>query len=70
MFSWIFILIAIVAGIWYFSQNKNQINSSANKKKDAIDLLKRRFANGEIDEEEYEERKAVLEEDEYLKYNP
>jgi len=40
------------------------------KKEDPLDLLKRRFANGEIDEKEFEERKAVLEEDEYLKYNP
>ena len=40
------------------------------KKEDPLDILKRRFANGEIDEIEFEERKAVLEEDEYLKYNP
>ena len=44
--------------------------TDGDNKEKPIDVLKRRFANGEISEEEYEERKAVLEEDEYLKYKP
>lgn len=69
MYSWIILLvIAIVAG-WYLINNKNT-STWAPKEESPMDILKRRFANGEITEEEYEERKAVLEEDEYLKHKP
>jgi len=36
---------------------------TSSKKEDPLDMLKRRFGNGEIDEEEYEKRKAILEKD-------
>jgi putative membrane protein len=65
MYFWaIFLGIAIGAAVYFGLERGNF------QKDDPVDILKRRFANGEIDEEEYEERKAVLEEDEYLKYNP
>ncbi len=64
MFSWIFILAIVVWAIWYYGKGKEDFLGK--RLKDApIDLLKRRFAKGEITEEEYEERRAVLEEDEY-----
>ena len=68
MYFWILLPAIAIAVVWYFNKGNAPFGSS--KREDPVDVLKRRFANGEIDEEEYEERKAVLEEDEYLKYKP
>lgn len=68
MYFWIILAAIAIAAVWYF--NKGNAPFGSPKKEDPLDILKRRFANGEIGEEEYEERKAVLEEDEYLKYKP
>jgi len=70
MYFWIILVAIAIMVIWNFNKKNNKIRDSGFEKEDPVDILKRRFAMGEIDEEEYEERKAVLEEDEYLKYNP
>lgn len=70
MYFWIILVAIAIMVIWNFNNNNNKILAWGFEKEDPVDILKRRFAMGEIDEEEYEERKAVLEEDEYLKYNP
>ncbi|MFQ5447107.1 MAG: SHOCT domain-containing protein [Saprospiraceae bacterium] len=69
MYFWFIFLGTFIAAAAYFVLQKGGFISDQ-RKEDPLDILKRRFANGEIDEEEYEERKAVLEEDEYLKYKP
>ncbi|MDF1864637.1 MAG: SHOCT domain-containing protein [Saprospiraceae bacterium] len=69
MFFWIILLVGVIWAIWYFGKEGKKFPFE-NQKNEPVDILKRRFAKGEIEEEEYEERKAVLEEDEYLKYNP
>jgi len=69
MYFWIIFLVIAIGALWYLGKEKLGFPLGP-KKDDPLDILKRRFANGEIDEEEYEERKAVLEEDEYLKYKP
>lgn len=69
MFFWLILIVCVIWAIWFFGK-EGKIFPSENQKDEAIDILKRRFAKGEIEEEEYEERKAVLEEDEYLNYNP
>lgn len=70
MFSWILILVICLWAIWYFLEKDNGGLSKLYKKDTPIDILKRRFAKGEITEEEYEERKAVLEEEEYFNIKP
>ena len=55
-FGWIFIIIIIIL-IIYFLNNK----SDKNYKKSAKDILDERYAKGEIDLEEYNERKENLE---------
>lgn len=69
MFFWIILIVGVIWTIWYFGK-EGKTFLFENQNDEAIDILKQRFARGEIEEEEYEERKAVLEEDEYLKYNP
>ena len=56
MLGWIIIPLVLIA-IWYF--NRNRIDFSAKPEK-PLDILKKRFAAGEITSQEYEERKAEL----------
>ncbi len=63
MYSWIILVVIAVVAVWYFNNNRKNIPSWGPQKEDPLDTLRRRFANGEISEQEYEERKAILEED-------
>ena len=61
----IFVLAAIVLGIYKlvsFVQEKDRLRSQhlVSGEKKAIQILKARFASGEIDESEYEARLKVL----------
>lgn len=49
--------------VWLVKQSTNYINNSESdvKTNSATDILKERYAKGEIDKKEYEERKKVLE---------
>lgn len=55
-FWWIFLVILF---IWIFVTPWN-IPGQRTKKDTPLDILKKRFARGEIDKEEYEEKKKVL----------
>jgi len=57
MIGWIIIIPLILITLWYF--NRNKVNSSAKKEK-LLNILKKRFAAGEITSQEYEEQKAVF----------
>lgn len=57
MFVWIIVLGVIVLGILlYASKNGNTFL----KKESPEEILDRRYANGEITKEEYEEKKRVI----------
>ena len=58
---WIIGLIILVAVIWMGvkTMNKNQ-SLSSDPGKSALDFLKDRYARGEIDKQEFEERKKDL----------
>ena len=54
---WIAIIALIVFLVWqYLGQDKNLGNS----KNSPLEILKQRYARGEIDKEEYEEKKRDL----------
>ncbi|MQY78093.1 MAG: SHOCT domain-containing protein [Bacteroidetes bacterium] len=59
--GWIIGLIILVAVIWVIVKASNQ-NSHTNQSgnKTFLDLLKERYARGEIDKEEFEEKKRNL----------
>jgi putative membrane protein len=52
---WVIVLVAVVALIFFIMQR-----SSTPSKKSAEEILKERFARGEISKEEYEERLKSL----------
>ncbi|HDL19515.1 MAG TPA: SHOCT domain-containing protein [Bacteroidetes bacterium] len=61
-FGWIFWIFLAVAGFWLFKylmdQNKN--GSSKTIDKTPIDILKELYAKGEINKEEFAERRKEL----------
>ncbi len=57
-FWWIFWIIIL---IWVFATPYNFLGKQT-KKETSFDILKKRFAKGEITKEEFEEKKKFLEE--------
>ena len=66
---WLFFIIIVVGVLIYnnSSLNKNKNSNRYLEKETALDVLEKRFARGEISIVEYEERKDVLEEKNYIK---
>jgi putative membrane protein len=56
---WIFIIAIILLVVF----NVIPYRPTADAGEDAFDILKKRFARGEIEREEFEERKKILEQD-------
>jgi putative membrane protein len=60
-FGWILGLFFIAVIIWIVVKTVNQNNNIRNSgSKSAIDILKERYARGEIDKKEFDERKKDL----------
>jgi len=59
---WMAIEIGLIVAAIYFIISLFRGTKNRNKEKDAIEILKERYARGEISEEEYLERKKRLEE--------
>ena len=62
-FMWVFWLL-VIAGVFFLIQNlaKGSSSRSSNEYDDSpLEILKKRYARGEIDEEEYERRRKKLE---------
>lgn len=55
-------LVVIIVVVWFFVKGQNQNNQSENQstKKSALNILEERYARGEIDEQEFEDRKKNL----------
>jgi len=59
-FGWIIGILIIGAIIWLIIQSINRTNVNPQHIKSALDILKERYAKGEIGKEEYEEKKKDL----------
>ena len=57
MFIWWFLIIALVV---FAVRSLIKANQNSNKKDTPMAILKRRYANGEIDKEEFQRRKKEL----------
>ncbi|MBN2481539.1 MAG: SHOCT domain-containing protein [Bacteroidales bacterium] len=59
--GWIVGLIILVAVIWFAAKafNSNR-TTNLSRQKSALDILKERYAKGEISKEEYEEKKRDI----------
>ena len=61
IFSWIFWIVGIAALIWLISYLMNTRHRAAERHNGRhMEILKERFARGEISREEYEERRNAL----------
>lgn len=58
-FGWIFGIVILILIIWFVVRTFNQGRTPA-KSKSAFDILKERYAKGEIDEAEFEKKKKDL----------
>ncbi len=59
--GWIIALLILAALIWFIFRMVNQQNRSQDRSSQTpLDILKERYAKGEIDKDEYEERKNNL----------
>ncbi|HKJ31963.1 MAG TPA: SHOCT domain-containing protein [Balneolales bacterium] len=59
MFIWPIIFIAIIVFLFYWLNQKNA-GQSPFKQENALDILKKRYARGEITKEEFERMKKDL----------
>ncbi len=60
-FGWIIGLLILIAIIWLVVRSVNQNNRPQQPgSKSALDILKERYARGEIDKKEFDERKSDL----------
>jgi putative membrane protein len=53
--AWVLVIGAIVAGVWWVLRN-----ARPSRRHDALDILRERYARGEISREEYESRRRDL----------
>jgi putative membrane protein len=59
-FMWIFWILVIFAIVMLFKAGGSYSNSGEHRET-ALDILKKRYANGDIDDDEYERRRNELE---------
>lgn len=61
--GWIFWIILIGLVIWFVFHNIAYSKNRRGSLETPLEILKRRYAEGEITKEEYEEKKKVIEQD-------
>jgi putative membrane protein len=61
MFLWFILLVAAVVVVWFLMRDQHGKLPWENKPEEPMEVLKRKYAEGEISKEEYEEKKRILE---------
>lgn len=60
MWLWIPGLLLLVLIVWLVAKSTNQNNRDGGRNRSALDILKERYARGEIDKDEFEEKMSHL----------
>ena len=60
---WLIWIPVIVLGVWLIVRFTKTNGPSEQNQESPLEILKRRYANGEISTQEYEQRKKVIEKD-------
>jgi len=60
-FGWVFWIVIIAVLVWVIKMASDKGSSSQNSSDDSpLEILKKRYARGEIDEQEYERKRKEL----------
>ncbi|RLJ19794.1 electron transporter RnfE [bacterium endosymbiont of Escarpia laminata] len=59
-FMWLFWILLIIAIVWAVKAAGGSSGNPPEKQKSAVDILKERYAKGEIDQEEFEQKRKDL----------
>ncbi|MEL0585385.1 MAG: SHOCT domain-containing protein [Candidatus Thiodiazotropha sp. (ex. Lucinoma kazani)] len=59
-YMWLFWLGLIILIVWVVKATAGGKSTPSERHKTALDILRKRYANGEIDREEYEEKRKDL----------
>jgi putative membrane protein len=60
MFPWLFLLILVVLVILFMGRSGRPFGSSSEQAETPLEILKKRYARGEISKEEFEEMKKNI----------
>ncbi len=59
-FMWLFWVLLIVVVVWAVNAATDGGNNSSEKQRSALDILRERYAKGEINQEEFKQKRSDL----------
>lgn len=60
MITWVLLIVVIVYVLMKLVQGSNNTDKSQNSRDEALEILKQRYAKGELSDEEYQQKKKIL----------